>query len=600
MGDDRIEVRDIARAALGLIPETPRLLRAGLSLARLHPESENSIGLLLERRARETPWHTALVFEGERWSYHAFNAWANRIARVMRATGVRRGDTVAILSENRPSMLACVAAVAKIGAVAGMLNPNQRGAVLRHSIELLAPRVFVVADDCVAALRTVLRRSPRRVELLWDGAGVPPRGMKDLRVLATGERATDPASTRRVKLADPFCFIFTSGTTGLPKAAVMTQLRWMRVGYAMGQGAMRLGADDVFYCALPFCHNSALTVCWSAVLTAGATLVMARKFSASRFWDDIRASGATAFVYIGEFCRYLLAQPPSPDDRRHAVRVMVGNGLRPEIWDEFQCRFGVAHVCEFYGSSEGSLGFVNALGLPRTAGVCPLPYAIVAFDAEREEPLRDARGRLRRVSPGETGLLLMPVGRLMPFDGYTDAAATGARLLHDVFRRGDTWFDSGDLVREQGFRHIAFVDRVGDTFRWKGENVATTEVERVLAKVPGVAGATVYGVPVPLADGRAGMAAIVPVAGRRFDGKAAAAVLARELPVYAVPRFVRLVASHETTATFKVRKVELKQQGFDPGLVADPLYVLLDRARGYQKLTPRLHARIRSGQLRVP
>ena len=242
---------------------------------------------------------------------------------------------------------------------------------------------------------------------------------------------------------------------------------------------------------------------------------------------------------------------------------------------------------------------MNALGLPRTAGFCPLPYAIVAFDPEREQPLRDARGRLRRVSPGETGLLLMPVGRLVPFDGYTDTAATGARLLHDVFRRGDTWFDSGDLVREQGFRHIAFVDRVGDTFRWKGENVATTEVERALATLPGVAGAAAYGVPVPHADGRAGMAAIVLLAGHPFDAQAVAAVLARELPAYAVPRFLRLVKSHETTATFKVRKVELKRQGFDPGVVPDPLYVLLDRARGYEELTPRLHARIRSGQLRV-
>jgi acyl-CoA synthetase (AMP-forming)/AMP-acid ligase II len=600
MGEDRIEAGDIARAALGLIPETPRLLRAGLALAQLRPEAENSIGLLLEQRARATPWHTALVFEGERWSYHAFNAWANRIARALRAAGARRGDTVAILSENRPSMLACVAAVAKIGAVAGMLNPNQRGAVLRHSIDLISPRLLVVGDDCVPALRSALPRIPRRLGVLWDGEGAAPRGMKGLRALATAQRSSDPASTRGVKLADPFCFIFTSGTTGLPKAAVMSHLRWMRVGYVMGQGAMRLDADDVFYCALPFYHNSALTVCWSAVLAAGATLVMARKFSASRFWEEIRASGATAFVYIGEFCRYLLAQPSAPGDRGHAVRVMVGNGLRPEIWDEFQQRFGVAHVCEFYGSSEGSLGFVNTLGLPRTAGFCPLPYAIVAYDAEREEPLRDARGRLRRVPPGETGLLLMPVSRFTPFDGYTDATATGARLLHDVFRRGDTWFDSGDLVREQGFRHIAFVDRVGDTFRWKGENVATTEVERALAKVPGVAEAAVYGVPVPRADGRAGMAAIVPAAGQRVDVQAAAAVLASELPAYAVPRFLRLVKAYETTATFKVRKVALKQQGFDPGVVSDPLYVLVERARGYEKLTPRLYARIRSGELRLP
>ena len=385
----------------------------------------------------------------------------------------------------------------------------------------------------------------------------------------------------------------------MPKAAVMSHLRWLRCGLGMGRAAMRLTADDVFYCALPFYHNNELTLCWSSVLTSGATLAMALKFSASGFWSDIRSTRATAFVYIGEFCRYLLNQPGSTNDREHRVRVIIGNGLRPEIWDAFQQRFGIKHICEFYGSSEGNLVFVNAFGLPRTAGFTPNPYAIVDFDPQNECPRKSRSGFMQRVSAGDVGLLITEVSAANPFDGYTDAASTQAKLLHDVFRKGDLWINSGDLVRDQGLHHIAFVDRVGDTFRWKGENVATTEVERACDAIHGIAQASVYGVQIPNTDGRVGMAAIVMRTGEPFDGVATARALIHALPSYVVPLFVRIVKQQETTETFKVRKVELKQQGFDPAQISEPLYVLLDRDGGYEPLTTQTYNRFLSGELKL-
>jgi acyl-CoA synthetase (AMP-forming)/AMP-acid ligase II len=393
--------------------------------------------------------------------------------------------------------------------------------------------------------------------------------------------------------------IFTSGTTGMPKAAVMTHLRWLKSGYGIGQMAMRLRTDDIFYCPLPFYHNSALTLCWSAVLTTGATLAMARKFSASKFWDEIRSTQATAFVYIGELCRYLLAKQSSAMDKTHNIRVMIGNGLRAEIWDEFQARFGIAHICEFYGSSEGNLVFINALGLSRTAGFTAQAYAIVAFDTQTEQALRDRRGFMQRVPRGESGLLITEVTESSPFDGYTDASANEAKLLRDVFKRGDTWINSGDLVREQGFRHIAFVDRVGDTFRWKGENVATTEVEGALAMLDGVEQGSVYGVSVPHADGRAGMAALVMNAGAKFNPRTACSALTQALPAYAVPIFIRLISAHETTATFKIRKVDLKQQGFNPATISDPLFILRDKLKGYEPITTAIYDAVVQGKLRL-
>ena len=593
-----VHLRDLARGVLRILPDTLETARGLWNLARVSADKPASIGLQLEQVAQRDPGRLALLFDERSWTYAEFNAWANRIAAVYRARGVKSGDTVAILMENRPEVLACVAAAVKLGAVAAMLNHNQRGEVLTHSLALTKPRLLVCGAECREALESTTFHpgSDRKRPVLWTGPGKAPAGYRDLDAELSGQPDGNPLETQAVLARQPAFYIFTSGTTGMPKASVMTHYRWLRGMAGLGQMTMRMKPDDTLYCPLPLYHNNALTVSWGAVLGAGCTLALGRKFSASRFWDEIRRYDATAFCYIGELCRYLLNRPPSTQDREHLVRLIVGNGLRPEIWAAFQERFGIEHIYEFYGASESNLAFVNAFGLSQTAGFCPMPFAIVAFDAEAEQPARDAKGFMRKVRRGESGLLITEVTDKAPFDGYTDKKASEAKLLRDVFKKGDVWFNTGDLVRDQGWRHIQFVDRVGDTFRWKGENVATTEVEGALNGFPGIEQAVVYGVEVPGADGRAGMASL-SCAGE-FDGAALARHLRAALPAYAVPLFLRLRAEQETTATFKYRKVELKRAGFDPAQVPEPLYVLLDAQRGYEALSAELHRSIVAQDLR--
>jgi acyl-CoA synthetase (AMP-forming)/AMP-acid ligase II len=598
---DTIRFRDLLRGAVGTLPDTLTVNRGLLNLVWLKPDQKNSIGRVLEKLAAAQPQHPALRFEDRVWTYAEFNAWANRIASMLRQQGVRAGDSVAILMENRAEVLACVAATVKLGAIAGMLNHQQRGEVLAHSLKLTRARVVICGEECAEALASS-GYGPGEVpglRWIWDGEGSAPTGWLRLADGVAGGSATNPPETARVRLRDPCFYIFTSGTTGLPKASVMSHYRWLRGMAGLGQMSLRLKPADVLYCCLPLYHNNALTVSWGAVLGTGSTLALGRKFSASRFWDEIRRHGATSFCYIGELCRYLLNRPADARDREHQVRVIVGNGLRPEIWDAFQQRFGIQRINEFYGASESNLAFVNGFDVSRTAGFCPLPFAVVGFDADAEEPLRDASGFMRKVRRGEVGLLVCEVTDKAPFDGYTDEQASRAKLLRDVFKKGDCWFNTGDLVRDQGFRHIQFADRIGDTFRWKGENVATTEVEAACNRFAGIEQAVVYGVQLPNADGRAGMAALSfaePPDGPTLNRLAQH--LCAELPAYAVPLFLRLRNEQETTSTFKFRKGTLKQDGFDPTKVDEPLYVLRDRSAGYEPLTPELFAQIKDGTLR--
>ncbi len=587
----RIRFADLARGALRGVPATPRLMKGLWGLATLKPDATRSIGRLLEQQAARRPEAPALRFEAQQWTYREFNAWANRIAHALKTQGVASGDAVALLMENQPLVLAAVAGIVKIGGVAVMLNHQQRGDVLTHSLRLTSPKVIIVGAECAEAWHSAEHPVP---VVLWEGDRCPD-GASDLPPLLAAAADTNPPGVEAITARQPCFYIFTSGTTGLPKASRMTHYRWLRGMAGLGQMGLRLKPDDVLYCCLPLYHNNALTVSWGGVLGAGACLALGRRFSASRFWDDIRQSDATAFCYIGELCRYLFNQPAKGDDRQHRVHSIIGNGLRPELWEPFQRRFGIANVSEFYGASESNLAFVNGFNLQRTAGFCPMPFAVVEFDNEVEQPTRHADGHLRKVATGGTGLLITEVTERTPFDGYTDPKASEAKLLRDVFTPGDCWFNTGDLVRDQGFRHIQFVDRVGDTFRWKGENVATTEVEAALSSFTGIEQAVVYGVSVPGAEGRAGMAALT-LRGT-LDGGALARHLAECLPVYAIPLFLRLRDDQTTTATFKYRKVELKREAFDPEQVSDPLWIRWT-SEAYVPMTAEHLAKVQSGEWR--
>jgi citronellyl-CoA synthetase len=352
------------------------------------------------------------------------------------------------------------------------------------------------------------------------------------------------------------------------------------------------------YVSLPFYHATAMAVCWGSVLAGQGALIMVRKFSASRFWDEVQRHRATAFGYVGELCRYLLDQPARPDDVDNPILVMVGNGLRPSIWQAFKQRFAVERVVELYASSEGNIGFTNLLNLDNTVGFSPHPYAIVRYDQEHEAPLRE-NGHLQRVAKGEAGLLLGKITDKSPFHGYTNARDTERCILRDVFEPGDAWFNTGDLMRDMGFRHAQFVDRLGDTFRWKGENVSTTQVEAVLDGVAQVSETVVYGVEVANTNGRAGMACIrLDCPPQDFDFQTLLTHLREQLPAYAVPLFLRLSAQMETTGTFKHKKAPLKEQAYDLERCSDPLYAWLPGGDRYVPLTRELQAAITAGGYR--
>ncbi|OBG75917.1 MULTISPECIES: long-chain-acyl-CoA synthetase FadD6 [unclassified Mycobacterium] len=564
-----VTLTDIATRVPGLLADAPVIVRGALTGLLAQPNSKKSIGTVFAERAARYGDRVFLRFGDQQLTYADANAAANRYAAVLAARGVGHGDVVAVMLRNSPHAVLTMLATVKCGAVAGMLNYHQRGEVLQHSLGLLKAKVLVAETDLVSAVAEC------------GGSGdTETLTIEDLERFAVGAPATNPASASAVLAKDTAFYIFTSGTTGFPKASVMTHLRWLKALAAFGGIGLRLKPSDTLYCCLPLYHNNALTVALSSVINSGATLALGKSFSASKFWDEVIASDATAFIYIGEVCRYLLNQPPKPTDRKHKVRVIAGNGLRPEIWDEFTKRFGIKRVCEFYASSEGNTAFINVFNVPRSTGVFPLPLAYVEYDPDTGAPLRDDDGRVRRVPAGEPGLLLSKVNRLQPFDGYTDSESSEKKLVRNAFREGDCWFNSGDVMSPQGMGHAAFVDRLGDTFRWKGENVATTQVEAALVSDESVEECTVFGVEVPRTGGRAGMAAVKLREGAEFDGKSLARAVYGQLPVYALPLFVRIVKELAQTTTFKSRKVELRDQGYGPD-VEDPLYVLAGRDEGY-------------------
>ncbi|WP_338766964.1 long-chain-acyl-CoA synthetase [Nocardia vulneris] len=571
-GRSTVSLLDLARNLPAMALDAPGMLRSAPGML-VGPDAKSSVGLCFQRAAHRHPNRIFLRFEGAGCTYRQANDEVNRYAAVLTARGVRRGDVVGVLMTNRPQTLFVVLAAAKLGATVGLLNHHQRDQVLAHSFGLLNSVLDVVGEECAQAL---------------DSLPEPPANVlysNDLQVAAQDAPDADPPVCKEITAKERAFLIFTSGTTGLPKASVMTHLRWTKSMVGLGGLGIRLRGNDTLYCCLPLYHNNALTVALSAVLSAGGTFALGRQFSVSRFWDEVIREEATAFIYIGELCRYLLNQAPKATDRRHKVRLAVGNGLRPELWDEFKRRFGINRIVEFYGASEVNIAFINAFGVDRTAGFGPLPYAVVDYDDETGKAKRDKNGRLRRVGTGGVGLLLSKITDRSPFDGYTDKAASAAKLVRDGFKQGDLWFDTGDLVRDQGWHHIAFVDRLGDTFRWKGENVATTEVEGALTRSEAISQAVVYGVDIPGADGKAGMAAVTLSPDGDLDGAALAELVFRQLPAYAVPLFLRVVQELEQTSTFKSRKVELRKQGYTPD-DDHPLYVLAGRDKGYIPFYP--------------
>ncbi len=606
-----ISGRDVLRQLPFVAKKIPHVLKGYYYYAMLSANKPITMADTIAGNAEKYPNRPAIFFEDRQITYRQFNEWANRIANYFRALGLQRGDVVAINLENRPELLAVLTATMKLGAAAAMMNTSQQGHVLAHSYNLVKPRIIVVGEEQLTQFESAKGEinavAGKSVLVVPDSDTFGkanheiPLG-EDYLNLATSIGEYDhsnPELSDPPQAGDTALYLFTSGTTGLPKAAPSSHRKWFKAFGSLGHMSLAMQPEDVMYVTLPLYHGTGLLVCWGATLAGGSALALRRKFSASEFWDDVRRYNATCFGYVGELCRYLLSQPESTDDRNHPLRKMVGNGLRPSIWKTFKDRFGIEQIAELYGASEGNIGFSNFLNLDNTVGFSTAPFALVKYHEGTREPVRDGKGKLLKVQKGEPGLLLGKITPKWNFEGYSQNDATEKAIIRDAFRRGDSWFNTGDVLKEIGCRHLQFVDRMGDTFRWKGENVSTTEVENIFDRFQGIEETIVYGVEIPNTNGKAGMACVVPTdIIKGVDTANLLRYLKDQLPPYAIPVFIRITDKIEKTGTFKYKKIELKKAGYSLDRGEDEVWVLLPGTSQYQRLDKKLVVSIEKGDYR--
>ena len=548
----------------------------------------------------------ALISPGQALSYDQLAADSRRYARWAASQGLGAGDAVCLLMSNSPHYLAVWLGLTRAGVAVALLNTQLRGEVLAHSIRIVSPRMVIVGAGLCDAVHTTRELTDPGIRWWAHGAGGHGLPRLDEALVGMAADPLDGVEMSLPTLESLALYIYTSGTTGLPKAAKVSHLRLMQWSHWFA-GMMDTGPQDRMYDCLPLYHSVGGIVATGATLLGGGTVVLREKFSAREFWRDIVQERCTLFQYIGELCRYLLNSPLQPAEATHGLRLCCGNGLRAEVWEPFQQRFRIPQILEYYASTEGNFSLYNCEGRPGAIGRIPaflshrMPVSIVRHDAASEVPLRDSGGRCIPCAVDEAGEAIGELHatddpQLARFEGYADEAATERKILRNVFKEGDAWYRTGDLMRKDGQAFFYFVDRVGDTFRWKGENVSTAEVAGVVAACPGVADAVVYGVTVPGADGRAGMAAIVP--GADFDLQALRAYLGTQLPEYARPVFVRLVGGIDLTGTFKLQKQKLVAEGYDSRSVTD-IYVDDRTSQEYIPFEAALHERLRAGNFRL-
>ena len=580
-------------------------LRSAAS-AQIKPADLYTLADRLEAQAQAFPEHTFLIDGDQRFSYAQVNAQADRMAHVFYEKGLRAGHVCAIAMENRPQFFFCWFGLVKLGAVVAFINTQVNGKALVHALQSTAAKAVVVGEECLANLLSTEGLPDVPLWLVEDKqnpfAGELPASV-DIHFgeqIACAPGTVFPREVRAdVTAQSTTLLIFTSGTTGLPKAARYSHMRWMSSGDVM---EVTLGAtcEDVFYCCLPLYHGAAATSVTSTALRVGASIVVRRKFSVREFWPDVRRNQITVFQYIGEICRYLLNQPVVAGEREHSLRYMLGAGLTPESWQRWLERFGPIQVFEGWGATEANANLINVDNYVGSCGRVPdwsrTNLRLVRYDVESDSHPRDENGFYQLCQPGEMGEAmgfivdhpLIGGGR---FEGYTSEAASESKIRRNVFQTGDAYWSSGDLLRYDDDGYFYFVDRIGDTFRWKSENVSTLEVADTLSDMPGLELINVYGVQVPEHEGRAGMAAILMQAGHSFDPQAFYELTEARLPRYAAPVFVRVSAAADLTSTFKLRKVDLQRQGYAPGLFADPLFVRDESTRTYQPYSLQVLAR---------
>jgi fatty-acyl-CoA synthase len=582
-------------------------VRALAKTASISPNSSVTLPALIDDLADAFEMATAFLDDGECLSYRALAQKCNRYARWALGQGLTNGDVVCLLMLNCPDYMAIWLGVTRIGGIVALVNTNLVGEQLAHSLKIAAPKHIIVGNELVDALAAVLPQIAPGVQCWAHGQNNYGFRRIDQEIQRLVGDRLQRLDYQPPLITDRALYIYTSGTTGLPKAANVSHLRVMQWSHWFA-GMMDTRPSDRMYNCLPMYHSVGGVVATGATLVNGGAVVVRRRFSASRFWDEVVEWNCTLLQYIGELCRYLINASSHPRETSHRIRLCCGNGLRPDIWQMFQHRFGIPQILEFYAATEGTFSLYNCEGKPGAIGRVPsflahrFPVALIKFNLDTGEPDHNDKGFCIPCAPGEVGEAIGAIiddctYRRSQFEGYTDERAADKKILRSVFVQGDAWFRTGDLMRKDERGYYYFVDRVGDTFRWKGENVSTTEVAETIAAYAGVAEAIVYGVTIPRTEGRAAMAAVVVT--RDFDLIAFRQHLAEHLPEYARPLFLRIRDVIETTGTFKPRKQELCREGYDPAVTGDAVY-FDDRTReAFVRLDGVLYERIRTSNLRL-
>ena len=533
-------------------------LKVLYTAATTKPPSSDTVGslpLLVQQHATRSPDGMALLYEDEKVTWQQLNDRANRVAAALTEGGVEKGDCVSLLMQNRIEFVACMLGIHKVGAIAGMINTNLTKKTLVHCINLIESKKCIFGEELVEPLKEVTDQLDLKdgedYLFVSDGtSNTPPNWAINLNVNDTSNQTENPPAVDSLTMGDIALYIFTSGTTGLPKAAIVSNKRILPTSGMSADMLLRIDSSDRMYNCLPLYHGTGLMVGLGAAFHVGASTVIRRRLSVSAFWEDIRKYNCTSFVYIGEFVRYLMSRPPQKNDAHNPVRTIVGNGLRPDIWLAFKQRFDIERIGEFYGASEGNGGFANVFNKDCTVGLGIAPVKLARYDVARDELIKDSEGFCSEVEDGDPGLLLIQITETSKFEGYTSDDASQKKIIKDAFEPGDMYFDSGDLMKtvDVGFafyrKHYQFVDRVGDTFRWKSENVSTNEVGELINSFSDVVFTNVYGVEIPGTDGRAGMAAIVLREGlnlSNLDLQSLTDHIVDCIPPYARPIFIRVL-----------------------------------------------------------
>ena len=520
-----------------------------------------------------------IYFEDQTWTYSQTNEAANILANKLVKEGIVHSDRVVLLMENRPEFVISILALNKIGAIGVLINTSLTGTPLIHCINASDSKKCIVGAELASSIEDVLEEInvKDKTNLYWvaDGKSYScPEWASDLNNLLNKSETDTPKEIENVTAKDTAFYIFTSGTTGVPKAALFPNTKIVAASTNITRGGYRMNENDCMYNCLPLYHSTGLMLGLCACVHVGASTFIRRKFSASSFWKEAQKFNTTAFVYVGELCRYLSFQEPCEEEKNNPISKMVGNGLRPDLWDCFRNRFGVDRICEIYGASEGNGMFMNLLNKDQTIGMTNVDLTLLEYDVAEDKLKTDENGKYIEVKEHQPGLALVKIGPNAVYNGYTDKKASEEKVISNVFEDGDRWFNTGDLIKTMdvgfslGRKHYQFVDRVGDTFRWKSENVSTNEVAEILNTFDQVNMANVFGVKVPQSEGRAGMVAF-NCAIKDFKWNEFSEFVSNKLPSYAQPVFIRIIEELETTGTFKLKKNDLREEAYHLDKVSD-------------------------------